>query len=180
MLPPSRWWKECWIWTPHVRLFAWMVSVLYSAPLLNAWLSHVTWFDQWDVSKCGMWHSRGFEQCFTVGLALLQWPQEHTSASLLGYYMERSHIFPLPRWGHHERHKSLLRVASQPTADQVHEQASPGWAGWPADSEAIISSYFKLLCFGVFCSRALLWQLISHTLLYIPAHGLKANGPVSY
>lgn len=72
-----------------------------------------------------------------------------------------------------------LRVASQPTADQVHAQASPGW---PIDSGALIntSSYFKLLHFGVFCSRALLWQLISHIVMYIPAHGLKANGPVSY
>lgn len=53
--------------------------------------------------------------------------------------------------------RAQLRGASQPTADQMHEQASPRWAGWPADSGALISSYFKLLRFGVFCSRALLW-----------------------
>lgn len=89
-----------------------------------AWLSHVTWFDQWVVSTCDGWRSRGWKSAYALGL--LSCNNRKNTPELLGGALRLKHgpILPHPSWGHDDNHESPAE-SSQPSHSWPDAWAGP-------------------------------------------------------
>ena len=122
-------------------------SLLPPTPTPHAWLSHVTWFDQWVVSTRDGWHSRGWKSAYALGL--LSCNNHKNTPELLGGVLHLKHgpILPHPSWGHDDNHESPAE-SSQPTHSWPDAWAGPTEIGRktqmthrPRSNNAYINKY---------------------------------------